>query len=56
MRSLPPIALADRVLVSARIRLLVGGDDQTAPPALTLAHAEAPRNHGVTVLAIGAAR
>jgi hypothetical protein len=49
VRSLSPTALVDSVPVSAGIWMLVGGDDQVAPPALSLAHAEALRTHGVTV-------
>ena len=49
VRSLSPLAFVDGIPVSARIWLLVGGDDQTAPPALTLAYAEALKKRGVPV-------
>lgn len=47
VRSLSPLALVDRVPVSAKIWLLVGGDDQTTPSALTLAYAEALRHRTI---------
>jgi pimeloyl-ACP methyl ester carboxylesterase len=49
VRSLSPLALADRVSASAKVWLLVGGDDQITPAALTLAYAEALRNRNVAV-------
>ena len=49
VRSLSPLAVINGVHVSVRIWMLVGGDDQITPPALTLAYAEALRNHGVAV-------
>jgi pimeloyl-ACP methyl ester carboxylesterase len=49
VRSLSPLALVDGVPASEKIWLLVGGDDQVAPSALTLAYAEALRNRNVAV-------
>jgi pimeloyl-ACP methyl ester carboxylesterase len=49
VRSLSPLALVDNVPASAKIWLLVGSDDQTTPPALTLAYAEALRHRNVAV-------
>jgi pimeloyl-ACP methyl ester carboxylesterase len=49
VRSLSPLALVDAVPVSAKIWLLVGGEDQIAPSSLTLAYAEALRNRNVAV-------
>jgi len=49
VRSLSPLALVESVPASAKIWLLVGSDDQIAPSALTLAHADALRNRHVAV-------
>jgi pimeloyl-ACP methyl ester carboxylesterase len=49
VRSLSPQALVDRVPASAKLWLLVGGDDQVTPSALTLAYAEALRHRNVAV-------
>jgi pimeloyl-ACP methyl ester carboxylesterase len=49
VRSLSPLALVDRVPASAKIWLLVGSDDPVAPPALTLAYAEALRHRDIAV-------
>jgi predicted esterase len=49
VRSLSPIALIDGIPLSARISMLVGAEDNTTPPALTLAYAEALQKRGVPV-------
>ena len=49
VRSLSPLALVDGVPAASKIWLLVGSDDQTTPPALTLAYAEALRHRNVAV-------
>jgi pimeloyl-ACP methyl ester carboxylesterase len=49
VRSLSPLALVNSVPVSVKIWLLVGSDDHIAPPALTLAYADALRNRGIAV-------
>jgi len=51
VRSLSPIAEADGVPLSTRVTLLVGSQDDVAPPALTQAYAEALRKRGVAVRA-----
>jgi pimeloyl-ACP methyl ester carboxylesterase len=47
VRSLSPLALVDDVPASAKIWLLVGSEDQTTPPSLTLSYAEALRNRNI---------
>jgi pimeloyl-ACP methyl ester carboxylesterase len=49
VRSLSPLALVDNIPAAAKIWLLVGGNDQVAPSALTLAYAEALRNRNIAV-------
>ena len=49
VRSLSPLTLVDGISASTKVWMLVGGDDQITPPALTLAYAEALRNHRITV-------
>lgn len=49
VRSLSPIREVDGVPPSTRITMLVGSQDDVAPPPLTQAYAEALRKHGVTV-------
>jgi len=48
-RSLSPLALVEGVATSLTVSMLVGSDDQTAPPDLTQAYAAALRKHGVPV-------
>jgi pimeloyl-ACP methyl ester carboxylesterase len=49
VRSLSPLALVNNVSTSTKLWLLVGSDDQTTPPTLTLAYAEALRRRNVAV-------
>jgi predicted esterase len=49
VRSLSPLALIDGVPTSTKVSMLVGSDDQTTPPNLTLAYAEKLQNRGVAV-------
>ena len=49
VRSLSPLALVDNIPAAAKIWLLLGGNDQVAPSALTLAYAEALRNRNIAV-------
>jgi predicted esterase len=49
VRSLSPLALIDGVPLSTKVSMLVGSDDQTTPPNLTLAYAEKLQNRGVAV-------
>ncbi|MGO4715012.1 alpha/beta hydrolase family protein [Bradyrhizobium sp. 2TAF24] len=51
VRSLSPIAEADGVPLSTKVTLLVGSQDDVAPPALTQAYAETLRKRGVAVRA-----
>jgi predicted esterase len=49
VRSLSPLALIDGVPTSTKVSMLVGSDDQTTPPNLTLAYAEKLQNRGIAV-------
>ena len=49
VRSLSPLALVDGVPASAKIWLLVGGDDPITPSTLTLAYADALRHRNIAV-------
>src|ERR1700719_4502144 len=49
VRSLSPIEQVDGIPTSTRVSLLVGSDDQVAPPELTSAYADALRKHDVAV-------
>lgn len=54
VHSLSPLDLADKVSPSVRVRLVVGGNDPLAPPAMSQGYADRLRNRGddvsVTVL------
>jgi len=49
VRSLSPIEVVDGIPASTKLSLLVGSDDQVAPPELTVAYADALRKHNVAV-------
>ena len=49
VRSLSPIEQVDGIPTSTKVSLLVGSDDQVAPPELTTAYADALRKHDVAV-------
>ena len=49
VRSLSPIEQVDGIPTSTKVSLLVGSDDQVAPPELTAAYADALRKHNVAV-------
>jgi len=49
VRSLSPLPLVKGIPASTRISMLVGSDDQTTPPSLTIAYAAALRDRGIPV-------
>lgn len=49
VRSLSPLALIEGIPTSTTVSLLVGSEDQTTPPSLTIAYAEVLRKRGIAV-------